>query len=53
MLEYDNIFSENVANMIINFLKHLQQPVCIVAHNGDKFDFPILMKELKRLKMVN
>lgn len=51
MLEYDNVFNENVARMIINFLNHLQQPVCIVAHNGDRFDFPILMKELKRLNI--
>lgn len=53
MLEYENKFNTNVANIIIGFLQHLQQPVCILAQNGDKFDFPILKKELQRLNLVN
>ena len=28
------------------FLAKLRKPVCIVAHNGDRFDFPLLNKEL-------
>ncbi|XP_037504814.1 three-prime repair exonuclease 1 [Rhipicephalus sanguineus] len=28
------------------FLSVLAQPICLLAHNGDAFDFPILMDEL-------
>lgn len=29
------------------FLASLPQPVCLLAHNGDRFDFPILQEELR------
>lgn len=32
--------------MIFNFIKQLQGPVCLVAHNGTKCDFPILKKQI-------
>lgn len=32
------------------FLKRLQSPTCLVAHNGNRFDFIILKKELEALK---
>ena len=31
--------------MVLCFLQQLQQPVCLIAHNGDKFDFPLLKKQ--------
>lgn len=31
---------------LLEFLKHLPQPVCLIAHNGVKFDFVILREEL-------
>ncbi|XP_055851005.1 three-prime repair exonuclease 1 [Episyrphus balteatus] len=49
MLENESSFDDNAANVIISFLKHMQQPVCLVAHNGDKFDFPILKHALSKL----
>uniref|UniRef100_A0A1E1X7J3 Putative deddh 3'-5' exonuclease domain of three prime repair exonuclease n=1 Tax=Amblyomma aureolatum TaxID=187763 RepID=A0A1E1X7J3_9ACAR len=37
----------DVAHTIEKFLYTLQPPICLVAHNGDKFDFPLLRAELK------
>jgi len=51
-LEYENKFDKNVAEVITGFLRHLQQPVCLIAHNGTKFDFPLLQKELQSINMV-
>lgn len=31
------------------FFRRLQKPICLLAHNGNKFDFPVLQAELKRL----
>ncbi|KAH7978234.1 hypothetical protein HPB49_004877 [Dermacentor silvarum] len=31
---------------VVKFLYTLQQSICLVAHNGDKFDFPLLRAEL-------
>lgn len=39
--------------LISNFLGRLPQPVCLVAHNGNRFDFPILQKHLINCKEVN
>ena len=52
-LENENPLTETSAGMIINFLEHLRQPVVLVAHNGNKFDFPLLKKELKKLSIVS
>ncbi|XP_066249971.1 three prime repair exonuclease 2 [Euwallacea similis] len=35
-------FTSATVEMINNFLKHSPKPVCLVAHYGNKFDFPIL-----------
>ncbi|XP_077560910.1 uncharacterized protein LOC144175768 [Haemaphysalis longicornis] len=35
------------ARVIEDFLYALPQPVCLVAHNGDAFDFPLLCAEMK------
>lgn len=35
------------AHVVEKFLYTLQPPICLVAHNGDKFDFPLLRAELK------
>lgn len=32
--------------MINRFLNHNPKPLCLVAHNGNKFDFPILRSEI-------
>lgn len=52
LLEDVNSLNSNAGTALLSFLNHLQQPVCLVAHNGDFFDFPLLQKEFKRLKLV-
>lgn len=37
----------STARVIEDFLYALPQPVCLVAHNGDAFDFPLLCAEMK------
>ncbi|XP_039450796.1 three prime repair exonuclease 2 [Culex pipiens pallens] len=50
LLENESKFDENTAQLIVLFLERLQSPTCLVAHNGNRFDFPILKKELEALK---
>lgn len=50
MLEYESKFSESTMRLLGEFFAHLQKPICLVAHNGDKFDFKILMQYHKKLK---
>lgn len=49
LLEKEKRFDENSVDLIANFLTHLQQPVCLVAHNGNRFDYPILKSQCKLL----
>lgn len=42
LLEEEEKFDMNAANLINNFVQKLRQPVCLIAHNGDAFDFLIL-----------
>lgn len=30
----------------------MQQPVCLVAHNGDMFDFPVVKQTFNKLNLV-
>lgn len=52
LLENENKFDENFVKLLNHFLLQLPQPVCLVAHNGDKFDFPIIQRQLKTLNMT-
>jgi hypothetical protein len=38
--------------MVKEFIERLPQPVCLIAHNGHKFDFPIIQAELYRIGKV-
>lgn len=51
LLEYEPFFSMKVFNMINIFLDVLTKPVCLIAQNGHNFDFPIIKKQLNRLKV--
>jgi len=42
-------FDENTANLLSSFLSRLPRPVCLVAHNGDHYDFPLLKAELEKV----
>lgn len=50
ILEQENKFDKNAMNTLESFLFQLQQPVCLIAHNGDKFDFPLLKKKHEKLE---
>ena len=41
-------FDGDTVNMINSFLTRLPPPVCLVAHNGDYYDYPLLMAEIVR-----
>lgn len=52
----DNFLLENIRKMDANtidlincFFNQLNKPVCLVAHNGKGYDFPILKAHLKKL----
>ena len=44
-------FSKTTRSLINNFLSSLPSPVCLVAHNGNAYDFPLLKAELGKLGM--
>ncbi|KAG8178827.1 hypothetical protein JTE90_015380 [Oedothorax gibbosus] len=44
-------FDQNAASAIIAFLNHLPKPVCILAHNGATYDYPLFKAELNRLSI--
>lgn len=41
--------TEKTITLINAFIDHLSKPVCLIAHNGNNFDFPLLVAELKRI----
>lgn len=41
-------FTAQTVTMIVNFLNHNPKPICLVAHNGNKFDYPILQTEIRK-----
>ncbi|XP_039950672.1 three-prime repair exonuclease 1-like [Bactrocera tryoni] len=51
ILEHESHFDENCACLIVNFLNRLPQPVCLVAHNGDRHDFLIVKNMFNKLSM--
>jgi len=46
-LEGQKSFGQHTGEAIKAFLGHLVQPACLVAHNGNRYDFPLLAAELK------
>lgn len=51
-LEHQSHFNDDTANTVLSFLNRLKKPICLIAHNGDKFDFPLLKSEIERLGKV-
>lgn len=52
-LENAAAFNEKTIELLENFIQHIPQPVCLVAHNGYKFDFPILRNHLKEKQFLD
>ena len=42
-------FDNNAADMLNSFINRLPSPVCLLAHNGDVYDFPLLKPELENI----
>ena len=51
-LDHQSQFDEDVVNIIVSFLDRLKKPICLIAHNGLMFDFPILKAEFFRFTTV-
>ena len=41
-------FDSDSVNIMKSFLQRLPAPVCLIAHNGYRFDFPILREEISK-----
>lgn len=52
-LEHEKFFSNETGDLVKAFFNQLQAPICLVAHNGFKFDFPILRKQLNTVVNVH
>ncbi|XP_076985542.1 three-prime repair exonuclease 1 isoform X2 [Tamandua tetradactyla] len=46
-------FNADLANLLQTFLQRQPQPWCLVAHNGDRYDFPLLQAELAAVGLAN
>lgn len=49
LLEHEAPFNKNAFYLLNTFLEALTNPICLVAYNGNKFDFPILRNTLEKL----
>ncbi|XP_031619749.1 three prime repair exonuclease 2-like [Contarinia nasturtii] len=49
MLEHIKAFDGNTVDLLNSFLNQLNKPICMVAHNGNGFDFPLLRRQLQKL----
>ncbi|CAB3244921.1 unnamed protein product [Arctia plantaginis] len=50
LLEFETMFDIHAFNTIKEFLTCQEKPLCLIAHNGFNFDFPILKS---RFEMLN
>lgn len=48
-LEFTKKMDASTIDLLNCFLNQLNKPVCLVAHNGNGFDYPILKKQLAKL----
>ena len=46
LLEECISFNEATGNLILAFMRRLKPPICVVAHNGEIFDFPLFRSEM-------
>ena len=49
MLNGQSKFDKSTGNLLNSFISHLPSPVCLVAHNGDCYDFPLLKSEMEKV----
>lgn len=53
LLQDEDVFNAKKVRLLSTFLENLQQPVCLVAHNGNVFDFPLLARTLNEMNTVS
>lgn len=52
LLEHVAKFDGDTVALMNCFLNRLEKPVCLVAHNGNNFDYPLLSEHLKRIVSI-
>uniref|UniRef100_A0A182RJN9 Exonuclease domain-containing protein n=1 Tax=Anopheles funestus TaxID=62324 RepID=A0A182RJN9_ANOFN len=52
LLEKESRFDEDAGQMVKLFLERLQKPTCLVAHNGNRFDFILLKQHMLRIGVI-
>ena len=52
LLENQSRFKPESVNLLKLFLENLPQPICLVAHNGSRYDYPLLQAELNNTGTV-
>lgn len=45
-------FTKKTGDLLNSYLSHLLAPICLVAHNGDLYDFPLLKAEMEKARMT-
>lgn len=48
LLEFQPGFTHETVSMINKFLESYRKPLCFVAHNGNRFDYPILRAHIHK-----
>ncbi|XP_067662537.1 uncharacterized protein [Haliotis asinina] len=48
-LDRQHPFNSEIVAVIRGFLETQAHPTCLIAHNGDKFDFPLLAAQLRKV----
>lgn len=48
-LEKCKKMDSNTVDLLKCFFNQLNKPICLVAHNGNRFDYPILKEHLNKL----
>lgn len=49
LLEHEPTFSKNTCEALQAFLKLFEKPICLIAHNGLNYDYPLLKSHLEGL----
>lgn len=49
ILQKQEKFDESIPKLMEYFFRRLKQPMCLLAHNGNRYDFPLLQAELKHI----
>lgn len=53
LLEYVKPMDANTINLMNCFFEQLNRPVCLVAHFGNEYDYPILRDHIRKLVFIS